>query len=183
MCEWKGHRFLIPALAQLRDRGVAFECDFAGDGETRAKVEGMLDEHRLRDRVRMLGNVPHGKLVASLEAGDYDLAVLASTEDGDEHEGIPVALMEAMAVSLPVVTTRTGSIPELVTAECGIVVEQRDVGALADAIGALLADPERRRRLGAAGRERVTAEFSTERTTAQLAARLRASAPWHEPAN
>ena len=169
MCRWKGHRYLLAALAQLRDQGVEFTCDFAGDGEIRTRVERDIARRGLGQQVQMLGNVPHGELVSRLESGAYDLAVLASTEQGDEHEGIPVALMEAMAVRLPVVATNTGSIPELVDATNGILVEQRDPRALADALRALIGDSERRARLGEAGRRRVLTEFSTEATTNALA--------------
>ncbi len=180
MCVWKGHRYLLAALAQLRAAGLPFVCDLAGDGEIADGVARDIARHALDDRVRMLGNVPHGDLVASLERGDYDLAVLASTERAGEHEGIPVALMEAMAAQLPVVATRTGSIPELVDERSGILVADRDPSALADAIAVLAADPGRRRALGAAGRARVLADFATERTSAELARLLLASAPWRD---
>jgi glycosyltransferase involved in cell wall biosynthesis len=127
----------------------------------------------------MLGYVAHADLVRALERGDYDISVLASTERNGEHEGIPVALMEAMAVGLPVVATLTGSIPELVDAECGILVEQRDPVALADAIGSLIEDPALRKKLGSRGRRRVFAEFETGQTTERLAEKLARSAPWH----
>ncbi len=178
MCVWKGHRYLLAALAQLRDAGLPFVCDLAGGGEIAAAVARSIARYKLGDRVRMLGNVPHGELVASLERGDYDLAVLASTERAGEHEGIPVALMEAMAAEVPVVATRTGSIPELVDERSGILVADRNPEALAAAIATLAADPARRRVLGEAGRARVLADFATERTTAELARLLRASAPW-----
>jgi glycosyltransferase involved in cell wall biosynthesis len=179
MCSWKGHRYLLAALAQLRDEGRAFSVDFAGDGEIRGEVEAAIAKHGLGDRVRMLGNVPHGKLVAKLESGAYDIAVLASTESGDEHEGIPVALMEAMAVRLPVVATRTGSIPELVDSTNGILVEQRDPAALATALRRLFDDPGLRAILGERGRERVLASFSSAETSRRLAELLVASSPWY----
>jgi glycosyltransferase involved in cell wall biosynthesis len=182
LCRWKGHRYLLAALALLRDRGVAFTCDFAGDGEERKRVTQAIRRHRLADRVRLLGNVPHAELVARLDGGDYDLAVLASTERGDEHEGIPVALMEAMAAAVPVVATATGSIPELVADGCGLLVPQRDPAALAAALGRLIGDPAERAALARAGRRRVVERFSTLATTRELAALLQASEPWRREA-
>ena len=178
MCVWKGHRYLLEALARLRDRGVPFACDLAGGGEIAADVARLVDEHALGDRVRILGNVPHATLTASLENGDYDLVVLASTEEGGEHEGIPVALMEAMAARLPVVATRTGSIPELVDETNGVLVPQRDPEALGAAIAELAADPLRREKLGVRGRARVLSDFETSRTTHDLAALFLSHAPW-----
>jgi len=183
MCEWKGHRFLLRALAELRDAGVAFTCDLAGDGEIQAAVAQQIVELRLGERVQMLGNVPHAALVASLERGDYDVFALASTERDGEHEGIPVALMEAMAVRMPVVATRTGSIAELVDDESGLLVPQADPRALAVALQRLLGDPALRSRLGEHGRKRVIANFSTTQTSRDLSELLLAAAPWHQHRN
>jgi len=128
----------------------------------------------------MLGYVPHADLVRAHEKGEYEISVLASTERDGEHEGIPVALMEAMAVRMPVVATRTGSVPELVDESCGILVEQRDPAALAEALGRLIEDPALRGRLGENGRHKVLAEFETSETTKRLAGLIFASAPWNE---
>jgi len=168
LCEWKGHRHLLEALARLRDRGVPFSCDLAGDGEIRAKVEAHVARLGLGVRVRMLGNVPHRKLAAALVGGEYDLATLASTERPGEHEGIPVALMEAMAAALPVVATNSGSTGELVDPACGALVPPGDPAALAAALEPLLVDPVARRRAGRCGRARVERSFATEVTTHAL---------------
>jgi len=182
MCLWKGHRYLIAALARLRDAGVAFACDFAGDGEIASDVAGAIVEAGLGTHVTMLGNVPHGELLAALTRGEYDLAVLASTERDGEHEGIPVALMEAMAAEVPVVATRTGSIPELVDEGSGLLVPPENPEALETAIALLARDPALRRRLGVAGRRRVLASFETKATTALLTELLLTGAPWHNRA-
>jgi glycosyltransferase involved in cell wall biosynthesis len=179
LCIWKGHRYLIDALVRLQAQGLDFVCDFAGIDELNGAVERLVAASGLGPRVRMLGYVAHADLVRALERGDYDISVLASTEESGEHEGIPVALMEAMAVGLPVVATRTGSIPELVDADCGILVEQRDPAALADAIGTLIKDSALRKKLGTQGRRRVFAEFETGETTQRLAEKLAGAAPWH----
>jgi glycosyltransferase involved in cell wall biosynthesis len=179
MCIWKGHRYLLAALAILRDAHVPFTCDLAGDGEIAADVANLIARHALGDRVKMLGNVPHAKLVGDLESGAYDLSVLASTERDGEHEGIPVALMEAMAAKLPVVATRTGSIAELVDEGSGILVPQADPAALAAAIASLAGDRGLRQRLGEHGRERVLSDFETGETTRRLVEFLLTSAPWH----
>ena len=178
MCVWKGHRYLLAALAKLRDAGYPFECDLAGDGEIAKDVAELVTRHALDDHVHLLGNVPHATLTAALEGGAYDVVALASTEQDGEHEGIPVALMEAMAACLPVVATRTGSIPELVDDGSGILVPQRDPHAIADALRRLGDDPDLRARLGRAGRARVLADFETGETTRRLATLLANAAPW-----
>jgi colanic acid/amylovoran biosynthesis glycosyltransferase len=178
LCVWKGHRFLIEALTILRARDVPFLCDFAGADETGGEIERSVKAAGLQDVISFLGYVPHQDLVRDLERGDYDISVLASTERDGEHEGIPVAFMEAMAVGIPVVGTRTGSIPELVDNECGIIVEQQDAGALAVALERLILDPNLRRRLGENGRQKVFAEFETVAATRRLAELILESAPW-----
>lgn len=164
----KGHRYLIEALALLRARGLAFHCDFAGDGELRTAIEEQIEAAEIGSCVELRGIVQHERLVAELESGHYDIAVLASTEVPGEHEGIPVAMMEAMAAAVPCVATATGSNHELIDASCGILVAQRNPEALARALERLIADPESRRALGRTARVRVTHEFETTRTTSEL---------------
>jgi glycosyltransferase involved in cell wall biosynthesis len=174
---WKGHTVLIDALVILRARGLEFVCDFAGDGELRDTVVAALEKSALGEQVKLLGNVDHAVLTASLASGDYDIFVLASTEVPGEHEGIPIAIMEAMAAGLPIVSTTTGSIDELVIPATGSLVPQRDPVALADALDPLLRNAALRRTMGARAREHVQAHFSTEATTAQLRERIAGATP------
>ncbi len=167
---WKGHTVLIDALVELRRRGLDFACDFAGEGELRSIVVAALAKSGLGERVRLLGRVDHEILTASLAAGNYDCFVLASTEAPGEHEGVPIAIMEAMAAGLPVVSTVTGSIDELVIPGTGTLVPQRDPLALADALEPLLRSQALCREVGARAREHVRERFSTQATTALLRA-------------
>jgi colanic acid/amylovoran biosynthesis glycosyltransferase len=184
LCAWKGHRYLLAALAQLRDRGLSFSCDLAGGGELHAAVAREIQRLHLGEHVRLLGNVPHARLTASLARGDYDLFALASTERPGEHEGIPVAAMEAMAAGVPVVATRTGSLDELVDDANGALVAQRDPLALADALERYLRDAGLRRAAGVRARARIAAEFESGATTQRLLDLLGdpAPAPAYAPA-
>jgi glycosyltransferase involved in cell wall biosynthesis len=164
----KGHRYLITALALLKARGVPFLCEFAGEGELRDAIEKQIASAGLTKEIELRGMVQHEQIVAELNAGRFDLAVLASTEKPGEHEGIPVALMEAMAAAVPCVTTDTGSNSELIDESCGILVPQRDPVVLADAIASLVLAPEKRRALGRSAHERVLEKFETKQTTAEL---------------
>ena len=162
----KGHRYLLEALGGLDD--VALEI--AGAGPLRAELE----ERARGLPVTFLGAVSHTQLLEGLRDGRWDAVVLPSTptDEGDQ-EGVPVSLIEAMAAGVPVVSTLSGSIPELVTDGAGLLVPPRDPVALAAALERLR-DPELRRRLAAAGRARVEAEFDVERVAAELAARFAA---------
>ena len=98
------------------------------------------------------------------------------TRDG-RREGIPVALMEAMACGVPVVGSRLSGIPEVVEdAETGLLVEPGDPAALADALERLLRDRELARRLASSGRATIEREFDLRSNAARLADRFRAGA-------
>jgi len=123
--------------------------------------------------VSFLGVVPHKELLSSYMDGETDVVVLPSVDlGGYAHEGIPVALMEAMACGLPVVSTSTGGIPELLGRGAGIMVPAADPQALAEALESLSLDPELRSQLGAKGRRRIEESFCVERTTHELIASI-----------
>jgi glycosyltransferase involved in cell wall biosynthesis len=173
----KGHRYLLEALGKLAARGVAFQCDLVGDGPLRAELEQLARELGIADRVAFLGRLPHDEMLARLNAAAWDIAVMSSTETGNEFEGIPVALTEAAAAGIPIVASQTGSIPEIVTPENGLLFPQRDAERFADALQRLILDPALRRRMGRAGRARVDEFFRTEATTRALLRQFGIDAP------
>ena len=157
VCELRAQKaleVLFAAVAQLRHELPELRVLVAGDGPER---EGLGQEARRLDldgTVQLLGirrDVP-----ALLDA--LDVAVLSS-----DYEGSPLSVMEYMAAGKPVVSTRVGGVPELVEDGVhGLLVEPRDPGALAAAIGRLLHDPAEARRLGEHGRERQQRELSLD---------------------
>jgi glycosyltransferase involved in cell wall biosynthesis len=161
----KGHRYLLEALGKLAARGVDFRCDLVGDGPLRDELETLARNLGIAERVAFLGRLPHDVMLARLNAAEWDISVMSSTETGNEFEGIPVALTEAAAAGIPIVASQTGSIPEIVTPENGLLFPQRDPERFADALQTLLLDPELRRRMGRAGRARVEEFFRTEATS------------------
>lgn len=166
----KGHEYLIRALALARSRNLPFECDIVGDGPMEARVRSLIDEHRLHDCVRIRGMVRYTALLEELRLGRYDVLVLPSVEfeRSGHHEGIPVALIEAMAYAVPCIATATGCIPELLDASTGVLVPQRDAEAVAQSLIHLGNDAALRRRLGEAARARVSADFNAAQTTQSL---------------
>ena len=124
-------------------------------------LEGALGSNGTRSHVRLLGHIPWQQL-----AGWYRRASVFVMPSYYETFGISV--IEAMAFGLPVVATNVGGLPEVVQdGVTGILVPPKDPNALADAIVRLLRDPELRKRLGNAGRERVLSEFRTDRIVEQ----------------
>lgn len=155
----KGHAFLLEACRLLQAQGVDFRCHLVGDGPLRNEIAEQIRTSGLEGRVIVHGGLPRPEVARLL--GRMHAAVLAShpTPEG-KREGIPVALMEAMASSLPVVASAISGIPELVAHEsCGLLVPSGNPQALADALARLHGDPALRQRLGRAARERVCQDF------------------------
>ncbi|MBY0276183.1 glycosyltransferase [Candidatus Binatia bacterium] len=150
----KGYEFALQAAARLRDRIPGVRFDIVGDGEQRRELEEMAQRLGLGDTVRFLGQ---RRDVADLMRG-FDCFVLSSV-----IEGMPNALLEAMALGRPAVTTSAGGSAEVVIdGESGLVVPPGDPTALAVAVERVLRDPELARRLGAAGERRVRDSFSLD---------------------
>ncbi len=165
----KGHAVLLAALGMLRARGVPFACTLAGEGELRGEIERAIAAAGLGDAVRLAGDVPHDRLLAQLEAGEYDVSVISSVErPGGLMEGVPVALIEAMAAGAVVVGTDSGSVSELVDGTTGLLVPHSDPAALCEALARLAREPELRGRLREAARQRVERDFDRTRTAGRL---------------
>jgi colanic acid/amylovoran biosynthesis glycosyltransferase len=170
---YKGLPVLIEAARILRDDGVAFVCNLVGHGPMHDELEAMIRARGLGDRVHLIGARPEDEVTRMMT--ESTLFVLPSIVDPATGmmEGIPVALMEAMASGRPVVSTKTAGIPELVDDGVnGLLVEAGDAEALAAAIRSILADPHRARSMGERGREKVRREFDLRTCVAQLLARL-----------
>ena len=171
---YKGLPVLIEACRILRDQGVRFRCDVLGTGPMTAELERMIHERGAGDVIGLLGARPE-HVVAEM-MGESTLFVLPSIVAPDgQMEGIPVALMEAMASGRAVVSTSISGIPELVEhGVSGLLVPPGDPHALADAMRSLLEDRERARDMGRRGQEKVRTEFTLPDCVAQLRARLQA---------
>lgn len=162
----KGLPLLIEAVARI-PRETAFTLDIIGDGEDRKILEAHIARLGVADRIRLLGWRAPDQVQRELRSATA--LVLPSFA-----EGLPVVLMEALAVGRPVVATAVAGIPELVDDRNGWLVPCGSVEALADAMtAALAAEPERLRAMGAAGRARVAAMHDPDRNAGTLAALLR----------
>ncbi len=150
--ERKGHRYFLEAMRELKTRDPGARGLIVGEGKEKAALLAQSEALGLGDTVRILGFWPD--LAEALCA--LDVFVLPSL-----MEGHPLAVLEAMAAGKPVVATDVGGNGEAVEAgSTGLLVPAADPGALADAIGTLLADPERARAMGAAGRASLDRRFS-----------------------
>lgn len=165
----KGHEYLIKACDIIRKRDADFLCLIIGDGMLEDKLKTEVDNMALGDYIHFTGRMPHHELMDMYQQGNVDVVVLPSinTDDG-EHEGIPVALMEAMVYGIPVISTKTGGIPELLDNGAGILVHEKSAKELADAIEILVNDPLLKRQIGVQGRFRVERDFNLEQNTNNL---------------
>jgi glycosyltransferase involved in cell wall biosynthesis len=158
----KGLPLLIEAGARLRDRGERFMITVIGDGELRSSLDEQVRQHGLDDYVRLLGVRSSGEIRQHIES--TRAFVLPSFA-----EGLPVVIMEALALARPVITTRVAGIPELVDAECGWLITPGSVEELVDALTtALHESPEELDRRGEVGRERVKRFHDAQRNAAEL---------------
>jgi colanic acid/amylovoran biosynthesis glycosyltransferase len=158
----KGLPLLIAACGALRDAGEQFTVTVIGDGELRPEIERQIQERNLQDHVRLAGTR------SSAEVRDYLLKARAFVLPSFA-EGLPVVLMEALALSRPVITTAIAGIPELVDAECGWLIPAGSERALVDAMTtALKASPEELARKGAVGRTRVLEMHDAARNAAMI---------------
>lgn len=165
--DYKGQRHLVDACALLRARGVAFRCVLVGDGPERSRLARRIAELGLAE-VELAGALPQDRVREVLARASAVVHPSVTTEAG-MMDGIPVALMEAMAAGCAVIATRVSGIPELVEdGRSGLLVEQRDPRALADAIARVLSDRELAARLGREGRQAVLRRFSLASSGAAL---------------
>ena len=150
----KGQRHLVAAAAQVVREVPDARFLILGEGELRTPLERQVRELGLDRHVLLPGFRPDA---IGLQKS-FDVFAMSSVT-----EGLGSAMLDAMACGTPVVATRAGGIPEAVTdGQEGLLVPPEDPRALAGAIVRLLRDADLRRRLGAAGRARVAAEFSVE---------------------
>jgi glycosyltransferase involved in cell wall biosynthesis len=167
LVEVKGHRYLIEAWNVLKRRGIDGELWLAGDGELREPLQTLARE---LDSVKFLGALPHDDLLAIYNHNLVSAVVMASVDlGGGCHEGIPVALIEAMSYGVPVIATRAGGTPELIRGDTGLLVPPADPEALAAAIERMFNDEKLRRALGQAGRRRAFEAFDITRVVSELA--------------
>lgn len=157
----KNHAMLFKAARLLQDRGVDFRLALVGEGELREQNEAMCRELGIAGRVDFLGyreDIP--QILAQ-----SDIVTLTSLK-----EGVPRALLEGMAMGLPVVATRiTGNVDAVYDGQNGYTVEVDDATALADRFAELARDPDLRARMGRRGREIVERDFDEEAIIEALA--------------
>lgn len=180
--EKKGFDVLVRACAELRDRGTPFRCEIVGYGEREPELAALIDRLALGPHVALVGRMNHAALRARYAAATVFAAPCRVTDDGD-RDGIPNVLLEAMAMSVPVVTTPVSGIPEVVIdGETGLLAPPDDPLALARCLEQVITSPSLRGRLGPAGRHLVVERFDNDRNLQTVCGLLTGCSGGHLPA-
>jgi colanic acid/amylovoran biosynthesis glycosyltransferase len=175
LIEKKAHTYTLQAMALLkqRDLGHSFSLDIVGEGPKEGELKAEAARLGIADRVRFHGGLPHRRTLELLQEASIFVLPSITASDGD-MEGIPVAIMEAMAMGLPVVSTFHSGIPELVEdGVSGRLVPEHDVAALAEAITSIVETPERWTAFARAGRKKVEQDFNRRILSQNLGALYR----------
>ena len=164
----KGFETLIDAVALLQERGIDLECRLVGSGPLDPQLRRRAEARGVASRIEFSGAQTQERIRSWMSTATLFVLPSQVAADGN-RDGIPVALMEAMASGCPVVSTRVSGIPELIQDdEDGLLVEQRDPVTLADAIERLLESSALRERLATRARVRIETEFDSRKEAGRL---------------
>ena len=175
LVEKKGLEFAIRAIALCRQMSPEIKMNLCivGDGPLLEKFRDIVVDLKLEEIVLLYGSGPREEVKARLLAANAFVLPSVTTETGD-IEGIPVAISEAMAMGLPVISTYHSGIPEIIEHGVnGLLVPERNVHALADAMCRIARDRSLAYRLGQAGREKVERDLNLDRWNDVLTERIR----------
>lgn len=168
LVEKKGFEDLVRACAHLHERGLNFRCEIIGKGPREAALKELIASLGLTGIVRLAGPRPQDEIVSSYREATVFALPCVVAEDGN-RDGLPTVLLEAMAMGLPVVSTRLTGIPEIVEhGSSGLLVPEHDPAALAAALGELLNDPARRASMGRLAMDKVSREFDLRKNVSVL---------------
>lgn len=170
LVEKKGLEYSIRAVAQVAARRPALRYTIVGDGRLRPRLQQLIDDLGMGGQIELAGWKSQDEVRGLLARAHLFVLASVTAANGDE-EGQGLVLQEAQAMGLPVVCTRHNGFPEgMVEGESGLLVPERDVEAMAAAIDALLACPERWPAMGLAGRRHVEQHFDNARLADRLVA-------------
>lgn len=165
----KGQDLLIRALPKIAKRVPNVALLIVGSGPSRAKLEKLVVAQGVRNDVLITGVVPFSELPAYYAAGDVFAMPCRTRKRGFDFEGLGIVYLEASATGLPLVVGNSGGAPDAVLdGQTGLVVDGNSLTETANSISDLLADPQRREQLGAAGRAWIEAEWQWSRSAGRL---------------
>ena len=166
----KAPHIAIKAFGLIADQYPEARLDIIGDGPLAGRCRSLVKSLGLSERVFLHGRQPHVFVSALMGEACAFVQHSVTTPLGDV-EGLPVSILEAMACGLPVISTRHSGIQEAVLeGETGFLAAEEDVEGMAQAMASVLSDPARGLEMGDAGRARVLAHYTQEKSAATLRA-------------
>ena len=169
LIEKKGYPDLIAACAILRDAGKTFRCRIVGEGPLEQELKAQITALDLHQHVQLTGPLGIDEIRRLLAEETQVFALACATEKDGGMDNLPTVLMEAMAASLPCVSTRLAGVPEMVLdGQTGFLVSERDPAALADRTGTLLDDEALCSQFGTAGLAHAERHFTRDATGKSL---------------
>lgn len=168
LVEKKGLMYLIEACELLKQWGCEFTCQIVGTGPMEEELRSRITALHLNDWVEIVGPRPQGEVFALMQQAAVFAAPYVIGKDGN-RDGLPTALLEAMALGTPCVATNVTGIPEIIRdGKTGLVVAQQDGSGLAKALRLLLTQPELRRAIATQARHLIETQFDITRNAAEL---------------
>ncbi len=169
LIEKKGFDDLVRASARLKGiHRQPFQVLIIGDGPMKGDLQELIEQLGCKDTVKLAGSLNQSEIVGIL-ASSTVFALPCVTEKGGGKDNLPTVIMEAMASGVPCVSTRLAGVPEMVVDGCtGLLTEERDPDAFADALATLLGDRDLCRQMGEAGHRRAAKLFAKESTARRL---------------
>ncbi len=165
LVEKKGFPYLIKTCKILVDKNIDFQCIIVGDGPQKSYLKQLIKKNNLSKIVTLAGVIFQENIINYLTKTDIFVLPCIQGKDND-MDGIPVALMEAMAMKIPTISTCISGIPELIkNMETGLLVPPKNELALANGIKILTENIELRRKLGEAGRKCVIENYEINKNT------------------
>jgi glycosyltransferase involved in cell wall biosynthesis len=168
MIERKGFKYLIDAMVQVIREFPDVTLTLAGGGPVRESLLRQVESLQLQNSVNLPGKVSAEELERLFSQGDMFILPAIIDKNGDT-EGLGVVLIEAMTYKMPVIASNVGGIPDvIIPGKSGVLVEQKNPSALADAIIKLFKDPKKMQDIGESGYEFISKEFSWKRVIGEI---------------
>jgi glycosyltransferase involved in cell wall biosynthesis len=165
----KGFDNLIKTCRILKDKGLDFICDIIGEGPMEKILKRLTKNLDLQSYVNFLGPLPHEKIIDYYQQADIFVLVSKKAKHRDVQDGIPVVLMEAIALGVSVISTRLSGIPELIEHnKTGLLVEPNDEVGLAEAIIKIYSSPDLSENLKRNAQDKVSLDFNIKKSIDQL---------------